>query len=482
MKPVIHVVGLGPGNPDAVTLSALHVIETVTTRFLRTARHPSASLVPDAISCDDLYETHPSFDDVYAAISQRLVDAAQQHGEVVYVVPGSPVVLEQSVATLRRRDDIEIRLYPAVSFLDDVWRALAIDPVETGVRLIDGHTFATSAADETGALLVAHVHANWVLSEVKLAVDDPDPDLPVTLLHHLGTDDEQIITTTWSEMDRVIEADHLTTLYIPQMAVPVSQEMARFHELARTLRTQCPWDMEQTHHSLVRYLLEETYELVDAIQSLDPENPQSEADFIEELGDLLYQIEFHAAIAEQEGRFTIADVARSVHDKLVARHPHVFGDVNVANADEVESNWEALKRAEKPERTGIFDGLAASSPSLLLATKVQQRAARQGFDWPDVSGPMSKLSEELGEVAEAVADGDPEATFTEVGDLLFAVVNVARHLDIDAESALRGAVTKFRARVEAVQSLAQQQSRPLSSMSLDELDELWNRVKDSGAH
>ena len=482
MRPVIHIVGLGPGNPDAVTHGAMRVIESTPVRFLRTSRHPSAYLVADAISCDDLYESHPSFDDVYAAITERLVTAAHTHGNIVYAVPGSPVVLERSVAALRQRDDVDARVYPSVSFLDDVWRALAIDPVETGVRLVDGHMFATAAAGYSGAMLVAHVHANWVLSEIKLSVDDPDPALPVTLLHHLGTDDEQIIATTWAEMDRVIEADHLTSLYIPAMTVPVAHELARFHELARTLRAQCPWDMEQTHHSLVRYLLEETYELVDAIQSLDPDDPQSDTDFIEELGDLLYQIEFHAAIAEQEGRFTMADVARSVHDKLVARHPHVFGDVTVADATEVESNWEALKRAEKPERTGIFDGLASSSPSLLLAAKVQQRAARQGFDWPDVAGPMSKLSEELDEVSEAINGADPEATFTEVGDLLFAVVNVARHLDIDAESALRSAVTKFRSRVEAVQSLAHEQSRSLSSMSLQELDELWNRVKEGDAH
>lgn len=482
MKPVIHIVGLGPGNPDAVTQGARRIIESTPVRYLRTTQHPSAHLVADAISCDDLYDSHPSFDDVYAAITERLVTAAHAHGNIVYAVPGSPVVLERSVAALRQRSDIDARLYPSVSFLDDVWRALAIDPVETGVRLIDGHMFATAAAGYSGAMLVAHVHANWVLSDIKLSVDDPDPTLAVTLLHHLGTDNEKIITTTWAEMDHVIEADHLTSLYIPEMTVPVAHELARFHELARTLRAQCPWDMEQTHHSLVRYLLEETYELVDAIQSLDPEDPQSDIEFIEELGDLLYQIEFHAAIAEQEGRFTMSDVARSVHDKLVARHPHVFGDVTVADATEVESNWEALKRAEKPERTGIFDGLASSSPSLLLAAKVQQRAARQGFDWPDVSGPLSKLTEELDEVSEAIGGADPEATFTEVGDLLFAVVNVARHLDIDAESALRSAVTKFRSRVEAVQSLAHEQSRSLTSMSLEELDELWNRVKEGGAH
>jgi tetrapyrrole methylase family protein/MazG family protein len=283
-------------------------------------------------------------------------------------------------------------------------------------------------------------------------------------------------------MDKELDADHLTSLYIPQLKTPVAEEMVKFHELARTLREQCPWDKEQTHHSLVRYLLEETYEVVDAISHLDPNDASTDTDLIEELGDLLYQVEFHAAIAEEEGRFTMADVARSVHDKLVARHPHIFSDVEVSSSADVEKNWEAIKSAEKPERTGIFDGVVAASPSLLLATKVQQRAARVGFDWPDINGPLAKIGEEATEVAHASATGDPEATMVEVGDLLFAVVNVARHLDVDPESALRAAVSKFRRRVESVEGLATQQGKKMKEMTLSELDELWEVVKQYPTH
>ncbi|MGA0117547.1 MAG: nucleoside triphosphate pyrophosphohydrolase, partial [Ilumatobacteraceae bacterium] len=240
--------------------------------------------------------------------------------------------------------------------------------------------------------------------------------------------------------------------------------------------------MEQTHHSLVRYLLEETYEVIDSIERLDPNNPSSDDDFIEELGDLLYQIEFHAAIAEEQGRFTMADVARTVHDKLVARHPHVFGDVDVSSSAEVETNWEAIKKAEKPERTGLFDGIVNSAPSLSFAAKVQQRAARAGFDWPDVDGPLAKISEEATEVRDALKSGDPEATTAEIGDLLFAVVNVARHLDIDPESALRSAVHKFRARVVAVEILAKERGTKMAEMSLEQLDELWEVVKQYPTH
>lgn len=480
--PRITVVGLGPGHSSRVTSETLEAIASSSKRFLRTSQHPSAYLVTDAISFDNLYDSFSSFDEVYQHIVHTLISEARSHDHVLYAVPGSPLVLERTVALLRAQSEIDISVLPAIGFLDDVWRALNIDPVETSVRLIDGHTFATSAAGYTGPMLVAHTHANWVLSDIKLSIDDIDPTTPVVLLHHIGLPEEQLVHTTWADMDRTIEADHLTSLWIPFLGTPVAEEMVKFHALARTLRDQCPWDMEQTHQSLVRYLIEETYEVIDAIENLNADDPSSDDDFIEELGDLLYQIEFHAAIAEEQGRFTMADVARTVHDKLVARHPHVFGDVEVASSTEVESNWEAIKKAEKPHRVGIFDGVVTGAPALSFAAKVQQRAARSGFDWPHVDGPMQKISEETAEVRDAMSTGDPEAIHTEIGDLLFAVVNVARHLDIDPETALRSAVHKFRSRVEAVETLATERGLKMAEMSLEELDELWEVVKQHPTH
>ena len=482
MTPRITVVGLGPGNPGLVTAETLDILRHSPRTFLRTSKHPSAHLAVGASSFDHVYETADTFADVYDRIAGELVREAAEHGHVVYAVPGSPLVLERTVATLRERTDVSLNIRPAVSFLDDVWRALGIDPVETAVRLVDGHQFATAAAGENGPMLVAHTHANWVLSDIKLCVENPVDDAPVVLLHHIGLPDEQVVRTTWSAMDRVLDADHLTSLWVPQLTTPVAVEMVRFHELARTLRAKCPWDIEQTHRSLVRYLLEETYEVVDAIEALDPANPATDDDFIEELGDLLYQVEFHAAIAEEEGRFTMADVLTRVHDKLVSRHPHVFGDVSVTSSADVESNWDAIKKSEKPGRTGIFDGLAESAPSLQYAHKSQQRASKQGFDWPDPHGALDKIAEEAAEVRAALGNTDPEAVATEIGDLLFSVVNVARHLDVDAESALRAAVRKFRGRVEAVEALARAQGRSLTGMSPGELDQLWEVVKKGSTH
>jgi tetrapyrrole methylase family protein / MazG family protein len=484
-RPRIVVVGLGPGGRDHVTVDTLEAIERAAHRYLRTSIHPSADLVPDATTFDHLYDTADTFDGVYTEIADALAAAASEHGEILYAVPGSPLVLERTVRHLLGRDDVECDLRPAMSFLDVAWARLGIDPVEAGVRLVDGHEFATAAAGERGPLLVAHTHANWVLSDVKLAVDEAAGDESVTILHALGTPDERIVEVPWAELDRTIEADHLTSLWIPHLAAPVGAAYVRFHQLTRTLREQCPWDIEQTHASLVPHLLEETYEVVDAVHGLDADDPTTDEHLIEELGDLLYQIEFHATIAEQEGRFTIADVASGIHDKLVRRHPHVFGELvgTDLDTDEVLTNWDEIKRTEKG-RTSVFEGIARSMPALAYAAKVGAKASKVGFDWPDVDGAFSKIAEETAELHAEIADPDSaapgDATADELGDLLFAVVNVARHLRIDPELALRAATDKFRSRFEGVERLARERSIELRDADLSTLDALWDEVKSHG--
>jgi tetrapyrrole methylase family protein/MazG family protein len=448
MRPRVVVVGLGPAGAEWIPPAIAAEIDRSAHRFLRTRVHPAANAVTDAVDFDDLYEREDTFDAVYGGIVTALAAAATEHGEILYAVPGSPLVLERTVEMLRAREDLDVVLYPAMSFLDLVWARLGIDPVDAGVRLVDGHRFAIEAAGERGPLLIAHTHADWVLSEIKLAVEDASGDEPVTILRGLGTPDESIVTTTWSELDRSIEPDHLTCVYVPELAAPVGREYVRFHELTRTLREQCPWDREQTHTSLVRYVLEEAHEVADALIAIGDVSEISSAEddaLIGELGDLLYQIELHATIAEQQGRFTMADVCRRVHDKLVRRHPHVFGpDAGDRTPEELETEWEAIKAAERAEGDGDqspFAGIPRSMPALARAAKVLKRAERAGLAAPEVADlPIVDLL-----TADLAAS---DLTEDELGATLLAVVVAARTGGQDAEAALRSVIDAYCAQVD----------------------------------
>jgi tetrapyrrole methylase family protein/MazG family protein len=427
--PRIEIIGLGPSADEYITDHTRQRIAAHEHRYLRTAQHPSAHLVVDAITFDERYETSGTFDDVYIGIAEDLIAAAIQHGEILYAVPGSPLILERTVRLLMSDERIECIVNPAMGFLEIAWARLGIDPIEHSVRLIDGHQFATAAAGLTGPLLVAHCHANWVLSDIKLAAEDADnvsnDDMPVVILHHLGLPDEVVMTVPWNELDHSIEADHLTSIYIPELRAPVGKDLIAFHELARTLRRECPWDREQTHQTLTTYLLEETYEVVDAIAALDVDDVQTDDHLLEELGDLLYQIEFHAAIAEQEGRFTMGDVARGIHEKLVRRHPHVFAPTanSDIDSDALVKSWDEIKKAEKAAKgieAGPFDGIPQSTGSLAYASAILKRANKAGVP---IELP-SPGAQELGDIAD-------------LGMHLLEVVAECRRRGVDPEVALR---------------------------------------------
>ncbi len=461
-------------------------------------------------------------------------------------MPGSPLVAERTVELLRADERVEVDVVAGISFVDLAWRRLGVDPFAAGARLVDGQRFATAAAGQRGPFLVAQCDSDLVLSEIKLTLDDalragrfapqaalsPDRGV-VTVLARLGLPDESVRTVSVAELDRAVVPDHLTTLWIPELAVPVAGEVARLAELVRTLRQRCPWDREQTHRSLTRHLVEETYEVLEAIDELPPDAGAAHAaghpvgddagyDHLEEeLGDLLFQVMFHSALAAEAGRFDLADVAAGIHDKLVRRHPHVFGGVDAATAGQVVANWEHSKRAEKG-RASVMDGVPATLPAALYAAKLQGRAASLGFDWDDVGGAVAKVGEERDELLAALAaarhpapgrsgrdpapgrsgrdpapgrsgrdpapgrsgrgpapgrSGRDTAISEEVGDLLFAVVNVARHLDVDPEAALRHAAGKFRRRVVAAEALAAARGQTLDALDLAQLEVLWEQVK-----
>jgi tetrapyrrole methylase family protein/MazG family protein len=417
------VAGLGPAGPDLLTAGTLTAIASVSRQLLRTRRHPAAVAVPDATDFDAVYESAGSFEEVYATIVAAVREAAIESGEVLYLVPGSPVVAERTVELLLADASLEVSVLPALSFLDLAWARLGVDPVALGVRLVDGRRFAVEAAGQVGPLLVGQCDRPHVLSDIKLSVED-GPE--VVVLQRLGLPDESIRTVAWPDLDRVVEPDHLTSLWIPELAEPVAGEVARFLELVRILRTECPWDREQTHASLTRHLLEESYEVLDAIDHLDVDAGDGFEALEEELGDLLFQVVFHSVLASEVGQFTLADVARGIHDKLYARHPHVF-DPGSGGTDlaQLTVDWERRKVTEKG-RDSVMDGIPATLPALAYAAKVQKKASSQGVEWTGLVG-----------------DDDPWAA------RVLALVDEARVAGVDPELALRRAALAMADRYRA---------------------------------
>ncbi len=256
------------------------------------------------------------------------------------------------------------------------------------------------------------------------------------------------------------------------------KELDRLVEIMETLRAPggCPWDAEQDHKSIMKCLIEETYELADAIEGENPEY------LMEELGDVLLQVVFHSIIAKEDGLFTLADVIDYLSDKLIYRHPHVYGDVRVKDAKEVTRNWERLKRSEngKENRRSIFDGIPHTLPALLYALKIQSVAGRVGFDWEGAEGVVDKIREEIDELSEVMAVKDTEAMESEIGDLFFSVVNLARKLKIDPEAALRKTNRKFMRRFFEIEKAAKEKQLLLSDMPRDEMEEIWEQAKKNG--
>lgn len=361
-RPRITVVGLGPAGPDLLTTATVSAIASHQHRYLRTSRHPSASAVDDARSFDDVYEQAGSFADVYSDIVERLVAAASEHGQVLYAVPGSPAVAERTVEMLRLDDRIDLDVLAALSFVDLTWVRLGVDPLTERPRIVDGHRFAVDIAGDHGPFLVTQCHSAEILSSIKLAFETDTPQT-VTVLARLGLPDESIREISWDDLDRT-PADHLTSLWIPRLRTPLASSIVSLEEIMRSLRAQCPWDREQTHLSLAPYATEEAAEFVEAVQSLldsargdlDEATDAAIDHLADELGDLVFQIVFHACLAAERGWFTLTDVFDGLAAKLIRRHPHVFPPVGAApdqwradTAEEVRRNWKAIKAGERAD-------------------------------------------------------------------------------------------------------------------------------------
>ena len=442
MSPTVRVVGLGPAGVDLLTQRTTRLLRTSPVVRLRTRIHPAASEFQSIESYDDFYESAASFESLYDAIVDDLVSLASSspNGEVVYAVPGSPVVAERTVEMLRQRRDVRTICEPAISVIDIVCVALGRDPMASELRIVDALA-STAPFRGPGPLLILQTYAPEIMASV---ADRLSSEVVVTIVHHVGLDDEVIKEVRAAELVLFRQADHLTSLWVDGLRT-TGEAMDDLVDFMRRLRLECPWDQEQTHASLTRHLLEEAYEALDALETLVRLDSGEDVDAAvahveEELGDLLFQIVFHAELGDEESRFNLATIADGVRDKLTGRHPHVFGDTVVSNSNEVAARWESLKRVEKG-RDSVTDGIAWQLPALTLYAKLLRKAALVDLGSSSGDEARARAVDALLSIRfdrEVADDAQSSSDVMDAwGDALSALVSMAQWAGVDLEGVLR---------------------------------------------
>lgn len=483
----IYIIGLGPGDINSLSLGAVKRLQSGELNVLRTEVHPTVEYLKENkipyTSYDFVYENGEDFSEVYNFIVSDLLEKAKKYNSINYFVPGNPLVAEKTVDLLlkkRENQNIKMEIIPGMSFIDPIIVAVGHDPIN-GLKIIDGLNIKGQYVDINIGNVITQVYNKRIASQVKLELSEVyGDDYEICVINSAGVPyKEQIFKIPIYKLDRMEEISYLTSIYIPKVDKINKKiyDMSDLLTIMGTLRGDegCPWDIEQTHKSIRECVVEEAYEVVNAIDEDDMEN------LCEELGDILLQVVFHSDIAKDEGYFNIWDVITGICNKLIFRHPHVFGEKKVENCDEVVYNWNEMK-FKKRNIESYTDRIKEIPylPSLMRSFKIQERAADIGFDWDDVSGAIDKVDEEYHEVIEALnvsKGGDMGKVESELGDLLFAVVNVCRFLDINPEIALNKTINKFIERFDFMEKKSKENNKDLKDMTLEEMDMLWNRAK-----
>lgn len=475
----IVIVGLGPAGANNLTREAWDWLSQVNEIWARTRYHPVISELHENLIIHSFdSEEMNSSGDFGADIAKNLIRLCQEQGGVTYVVPGSPFIAEETVRQIMKgveETQIPVRVIDGMSFLEPVCSALGLDP-HPKLVLTDSLYLASLEIPFFPAsvpAMISNLRSGLEASDLKLTLMNNYPDeYPIKLVHNAGLPDELIEEIPLYLLDQSLHTGLMTTLYLP--ARENGRGFEDFQQIIARLRAVdgCPWDREQTHLSLRPYLLQESYEVLEA---LDEENSQH---LVEELGDLLLQIVLHAQIAIEEQDFNMTDVLATVSEKIIRRHPHVFTELKVDSVDGVLYNWEQIKAEERKakgeERKSMLDGIPTALPALTQADQIQQRAQRVGFDWKTIEPVFAKINEELQELKEAETQEEKQS---EAGDVLFAVVNLLRWLEIDPEMALRGTNTRFRQRFRYIETIAAKQGKHVEDFSFEELDAFWEEAK-----
>ncbi len=478
----ITIVGLGPGNPDQMTLEAWKTLQNAGLVLLWSETHMPLSALPAGpeyrLLADDLADVADRTGQA-ERIAQAVLAAADQ--AVVYAVPGSPGLFDESVervVTLAAERGLACRTISGMSLLEPVIAALGLVGIHdmqiaSAAALVD--TYHPPLNPDHPALLTL-VHSAPVAARLThTLLNQYPPDHPVHVVQHAGTGRQQVEQRPLQALADSPLIGPAAVVYLPRHSHRGSFESLQ--EVMAHLRSPegCPWDREQDHLTLRPYLLEETYEVLEALDRGDLHG------LAEELGDLLLQVVFHVQVAVDAGEFRMTDVIEHITDKLVRRHPHVWGDVDVNDSGEVTRNWEAIKKQERRDngkaRASLLDGVSKALPALAQAYHYQERAARVGFDWEQIEPVIDKIREEIDEIQAAE---DPDHRAREIGDLLFALVNWVRWMDVEPETALREANQRFYRRFHYIEQAADAAGRALASMTLQEMDALWDEAKARG--
>jgi tetrapyrrole methylase family protein/MazG family protein len=481
--PGIVLVGLGVGGPEQLAAATRDLLAGAAELSLRTRVHDALKAMKPATvttSFDELLDRWDPSVDAVAVIASKVLELGRRPQGVAYAVPGHPLISDSTCAAiidLAEREGLDVTTVGGASFLEVAFSALGLIPASqlTILDALDLARVHVPSFPPSTPALITQLHSSAVASAVKAAILALFPRRHVvSLVHHRGSEGGRVEQLALEEIDSSPLTGPLTCLFVPPLEAGASIE--DFQEVVAHLRAPdgCPWDREQTHASLRRHLLEEAYEAIAAMDAGEPEAMQ------EELGDLLLQIVLNAQIASEHGDFTFNDVSMGVRNKIIRRHPHVFGDFKVDGLDSVLTNWERLKETErggKERGGGLLEGVPLALPALGQAQEYQERAARVGFDWPEIQGVLDKIAEEIQEVKRAK---EADALGAELGDLLFALVNLSRWKGIDAESALRGANLRFRKRFGFIEERARRSKQRLSDLTLDEMESLWQQAKASG--
>ncbi|MFD1417067.1 bifunctional methyltransferase/pyrophosphohydrolase YabN [Oceanobacillus jeddahense] len=477
----IEVIGLGAGDLDQLPLGIYRKLnQAQQTVYARTLDHPVIeALEAEGVSFtsfDSLYEEEEQFGAVYHRITEKLVETAKtSESSVIYAVPGHPMLAEKTVQLLLKQKEVEVSIAGGQSYLDDLFTALQIDPIE-GFQFVDGTDFRRNQLNLRNHLFICQVYDTFIASEVKLTLlEDLPPDYEIYIVEAAGSIAEKMEKVPLEELDHRMEISNLTTLYIPPVPEGYLHHTFSFlREVMAILRGPdgCPWDKKQTHESLRHHTIEEVYELIEAIDEEDDDH------IVEELGDLLMHILLHSQIGEDNGYFTIDDVIQSISDKMIYRHPHVF-QATVADTEEaVLQNWDELKKQEQgKERESVLDGIPAHLPALAKAYKLVSKAGKVGFEWGYVDEVWEKLKEEMNEVMEAVQEKEWSDIEEELGDVLFVLANISRYYKVNPEIALERANRKFNDRFQYIEKKLRENNQTPETVSLQEMDDYWEEAK-----